>query len=249
MNTSFPDFIAHAFAQFGPTDSAAQRWDTANTLARSLGGTALNIGALQLDRDKPSWMLSSMSAAWLAQYVEEGLYKIDPFIPQIKARNTPIELDTRQRKADQPLNTHLLKAGYRFLYGLPFQGADRSERRVVTFCTDLTRDELVAQGALERIRFLAAILVIQVQPPDSTAPLPDQYFIRTPLSKREAEALALLAHGLRNDRIGERLGIAEVTVRKHINAARQKLGALTREQAVAIALKNKLITLGSGFDI
>ncbi len=249
MDTAFQDFIAHAFAQFGPTDSPARRWDTANSLSRSLGGTALNIGAIQLDSDEPSWMLSSMSAAWLAQYVQDGLYKIDPFIPQLKARNTPIELDTRHRRSSQPLNAHLLKAGYRFLYGLPFQGADRTERRVVTFCTDLTREELVARGRLERIRYLAAILVIQVLPPDSATPLPDQYFTRTPLSKREAECLALLAHGLRNDRIGERLGIVEVTVRKHIHAARRKLGALTREQAVAIALKNKLITLSSDFDI
>jgi len=43
--------------------------------------------------------------------------------------------------------------------------------------------------------------------------------------------------------------VAEVTVRKHINSARKKLGALTREQAIAIALQHGIIRLGITSDI
>lgn len=244
MPLSFIDFISQAHEAFRPEDSAAKRWDMANMLMKRLGGTALNIGAIQIDKTEPTWMLSSMSADWLHKYVNDGLYKTDPFIPMLKTRNTPIELNTSLRKATQPLNAQLFEAGYHFLYGLPFSGSDLSERKIVTYCSDLPRAELVARGYLDRIRILAAILVTQVYPLDSGAPMPDQYFSQNPLSRREAESLTLLAQGLRNQRISEALGVAEVTVRKHINAARKKLGALTREQAVAIALQHGFIRLG-----
>ena len=57
-----------------------------------------------------------------------------------------------------------------------------------------------------------------------------------PLSAREAECLQLLARGLRNDRIAERLGLHRATVEMHIARARRKLGAQTREQAIAKAV-------------
>lgn len=249
MRRSFAEFITETHEAFNPDDSAAQRWDTANRLIKRLGGTALNIGAIQIDNTEPTWMLSSMSAYWLYRYVNDGLYQIDPFIPMLKTRNTPIELDTSTRNPAQPLNADLFEAGYSFLYGLPFSGADLSERKIVTYCSDLSRAELVARGYLERIRILAAILVTQVYPLDSLALMPDQYFSQNPLSQREAESLTLLAQGLRNQRIAEALGVAEVTVRKHINAARIKLSALTREQAVAIALQHGFIRLGIVSDI
>jgi DNA-binding CsgD family transcriptional regulator len=56
------------------------------------------------------------------------------------------------------------------------------------------------------------------------------------LSRRERECLLWLAAGLRNDRIAERLGIARATVELHLARARRKLGAATREQALAKAL-------------
>jgi DNA-binding CsgD family transcriptional regulator len=56
------------------------------------------------------------------------------------------------------------------------------------------------------------------------------------LSKRERECLVWLVAGLRSDRIAERLGLARVTVDLHLARARRRLGAKTREQAVAKAL-------------
>ena len=249
MHSSYVEFISNTHEAFGPNDSASQRWETANMLVRRLGGTALNIGAIHIDRTEPKWMLSSMSPAWLYRYVNEDLYKIDPFIPLLQNRNAPIELDTTIRKHTQPLNPYLFEAGYKFLYGLPFSGSDLFERKIVTFCTDMTRAEIQARGYLRLIHILAAILATQVQPLDSSAPIKDQYFSKNTLSRREAESLALLAQGLKNQRIAEILGVAEVTVRNHINSARKKLGALTREQAIAIALQHGIIRLGITSDI
>ena len=61
------------------------------------------------------------------------------------------------------------------------------------------------------------------------------------LSPRERDCLGLVAEGRSDWEIGERLGIAETTVISHMQAARRKLGARTRAQAVALALMAGLI--------
>ena len=62
------------------------------------------------------------------------------------------------------------------------------------------------------------------------------------LTQREREVLALLADGLSNDDIGARLAISGETVRTHLRKAMTKLGATTRTQAVATALRLHLIS-------
>jgi len=61
------------------------------------------------------------------------------------------------------------------------------------------------------------------------------------LTEREHDVLALLTEGLSNAEIAERLGISAQTVRTHIEKAMARLGAATRTQAVAIALRRSLI--------
>jgi DNA-binding NarL/FixJ family response regulator len=62
------------------------------------------------------------------------------------------------------------------------------------------------------------------------------------LTERELEVLRLLADGLRHEEIGLRLGIGSETVRTHLRKASDRLGASTRTQAVATALRLGLIT-------
>ena len=74
-------------------------------------------------------------------------------------------------------------------------------------------------------------------PPDIAAQLARA--VRTPrrdrLTERERETLALLAAGLANRAIAERLGITERTVKFHVAEILARLGASNRAQAVAIA--------------
>lgn len=58
---------------------------------------------------------------------------------------------------------------------------------------------------------------------------------RDRLTAREREILALLAEGLANRAIAERLGITERTVKFHVAEILARLGASNRAQAVAIA--------------
>ena len=55
------------------------------------------------------------------------------------------------------------------------------------------------------------------------------------LSRRERETLGLLAEGLSNAEIAERLGIREKTVRNHLSNLFDKLGVWSRAQAIVFA--------------
>jgi DNA-binding NarL/FixJ family response regulator len=61
------------------------------------------------------------------------------------------------------------------------------------------------------------------------------------LTRRELDVLGLLAEGLQHEEIGRRLGISAETVRTHLRKASARLGAVTRTQAVAKALRLGLI--------
>jgi DNA-binding NarL/FixJ family response regulator len=62
------------------------------------------------------------------------------------------------------------------------------------------------------------------------------------LSARERGVLRLIAAGLSNRQIGETLSISERTVKFHVTAIFNKLGAENRAQAVALAAERGLLT-------
>jgi DNA-binding NarL/FixJ family response regulator len=64
-----------------------------------------------------------------------------------------------------------------------------------------------------------------------------------PLTPREVEVLELLAEGLANKAIADRLGISDQTVKFHVASIYSKLGAANRTDAVRRAVRRGLITL------
>ena len=64
------------------------------------------------------------------------------------------------------------------------------------------------------------------------------------LSDREREVLALLAQGLSNKAIAERLFLSVATVKYHVRLLLSKLGARSRAEAVALAWQHNLIEHG-----
>ncbi len=63
------------------------------------------------------------------------------------------------------------------------------------------------------------------------------------LTPREMDVLRLLAQGLPNRKIGERLRINERTVKYHVAAILAKLEAANRTEAVMRAIERGLITV------
>ena len=62
-----------------------------------------------------------------------------------------------------------------------------------------------------------------------------------PLTPREEEILTLVAQGMTNPKIAERLVISASTVQFHVHNILTKLQVQTRTEAVAVAIQNKLI--------
>ncbi|MBE7453258.1 MAG: response regulator transcription factor [Kofleriaceae bacterium] len=63
------------------------------------------------------------------------------------------------------------------------------------------------------------------------------------LTERERQVVALLAEGLSNKLIADRLGISDHTAKFHVNGVMAKLGAGTRTEAVVEAVRRGLVTL------
>ncbi len=76
-----------------------------------------------------------------------------------------------------------------------------------------------------------ALMHATTKPPDLGSDLTD----------RELEVLALLVEGLNNPAIAERLTISRSTVKHHVRSILSKLGTSSRTEAVALALKQKLV--------
>lgn len=83
---------------------------------------------------------------------------------------------------------------------------------------------------------VASKLMRQMQNPSALSP--------NPLTEREQEVLLLLAQGLPNREIAERLTVTERTVKFHVSAILGKLEAGNRTEAVAIAAQRGWVALG-----
>lgn len=100
------------------------------------------------------------------------------------------------------------------------------------------------QEILQSVRVVAAggtmwqpqQLALLVNRPDTHAPPYGS------LTDREQEVLHLVVQGLRNKEIADALGIAERTVKFHTNLIFQKLGVTSRSEAVALAIKQRLVS-------
>jgi DNA-binding NarL/FixJ family response regulator len=75
------------------------------------------------------------------------------------------------------------------------------------------------------------------------APLEDDDELTEELTPRETEVLQLLAEGLTNKAIADRLGISRHTVKFHVNAILTKLNAQSRTEAVVRATRSGLLAL------
>jgi NarL family two-component system response regulator LiaR len=64
------------------------------------------------------------------------------------------------------------------------------------------------------------------------------------LTERETEVLKLVAHGMSNREIAEKLVISEATVRTHVSSLLAKLHLASRTQAALFALREGLASLG-----
>jgi DNA-binding NarL/FixJ family response regulator len=108
---------------------------------------------------------------------------------------------------------------------------------LVRACRTVVRDEALLAPAITRRlieRFLAT-------PPPGSEPTA---FSR--LTARELEVFTLMARGLDNQQVADRLVISAATVRTHVTRILAKLGLRDRVQAVVLGYESGLVRPGEG---
>jgi DNA-binding NarL/FixJ family response regulator len=124
--------------------------------------------------------------------------------------------------ADEPTVLSALRAGARG-YLTKDAGADEISRAI----------SAVARGEAALDRAVQHQVIGAVAQAEATA-LPDG------LTPREAEVLVLIAEGLSNQEIAERLVVSPATVKSHVNRVFAKAGVRDRAQAVSYAYRSGL---------
>jgi DNA-binding NarL/FixJ family response regulator len=88
-------------------------------------------------------------------------------------------------------------------------------------------------------RLIAAFAAAAPAPPAAATIVPERLEV---LTEREREVVALVAEGLTNHELAERLVISPATAKTHVSRAMGKLDARDRSQLVVIAYESGLVT-------
>jgi NarL family two-component system response regulator LiaR len=97
--------------------------------------------------------------------------------------------------------------------------------------------ESVYRGEPSLSPAIAQKVLVELRQPSDRPPTPD------PLTDREVEVIRLVAKGLSNQEIAERLVVTEATVRAHVSNILSKLHLANRTQAALYALREGLASL------
>jgi len=116
-----------------------------------------------------------------------------------------------------------------------FRSADREAARGALHAASATFSELGARPMLRRAEDLARRARVAAHEPQRRRAEPDE------LTERERDVLALLAEGLTNPQIADRLFLSRKTVGIHVSRILDKLGARTRGEAVAAARRRGIV--------
>jgi DNA-binding CsgD family transcriptional regulator len=186
----------------------------------------------------------TLSPAIGKRWVTDGLYLSDPIVARALSSPRPFfwgaEYLASQRVADdiRAFYDGVRDDGAGSLFVIPMRCDPNRGLGLGLLGSDMRRDQFDAFLAEKAIVLAMAVLYA------------DQRMVTlsraenapgASLAPREAQCLELLTSGLKNEVIAQHMGISIHTVQLHLASAKKKLGAVTREQALAKALTFRLI--------
>ncbi|MEM7745499.1 MAG: LuxR C-terminal-related transcriptional regulator [Pseudomonadota bacterium] len=208
---------------------------------RPLGARSVGYGFVRDGKKARAW--STTPETWRRRYHEEGLGTHDP---EFK-RETRLPAAAAIRYADgypglgaapglDRLYEEVRAHGFTGTLFLPEDtGAGRRQMATLNVMTDVPDRSFARwvanEGALIKLMAMAVLPRVRAL----------RHAAEPVLSTRETEVLELLAQGHRVARIANLAGMSERTVDFHVANARRKLGARTRDQALALAVAEGLV--------
>ena len=250
---SLMDRVLTAHDRLAACATEAARWDVAADAMAGIGIDWITAGTAARTTPAAIAIVSTTPATLMRDYLGARLQETDPWMRHCAESSAVDSVDL----GTLGVSGSLLD-GAHALFGLladhgvshvclsPAWRGDRPGG-LVTYCRE--RDAaayLQTDEGQAMLRMLVATIAAWCRP-DRVGPDARHYRTGPTLSPREVEALHLLSLGLRTAEIAWRMGIECVTVGKHVASARRKLGARTREQALAVALREGLLSVGYDF--
>ena len=182
-------------------------------------------------------LLQHFPTEWAQRYSAEGYLLRDPIVQRLQVDRNPFSWSEAYDSCDRPGDVELIQGeasafGLREGYVISVTLLDDSVS-AVSFGGRHMEISDEEQGALGFVTNYAIGRLLQLRF-DQGQPAND-------LTPREFDCLLWAAEGKTDWEISVILGISKSTVVKHLLSARDKLGAVNKAHAIAMALREKLI--------
>lgn len=222
-------------------------------IVRSLGFDNFMYGASaspKLHHESRSYVFTTLSRDWVRRYDQQAYIDIDTRITRALDSPLPLIWDYetergRSAKSDAFLGDSLARGvgsgvvcgmhganNTRVIFALSSAAARIEDERRSEIVERL--GDIILLGACFHEIFKKSVVERGLPPLSQGAPL----------SQRETQCLELAARGLTTQDIALRLGLSERTIQFHFDGIRSKLSAANRQEAVAKAVAEGLISIG-----
>lgn len=199
---------------------------------RPFGVTAYAIGLLRKDGPPSVIYMTTWPKAWMELYAANGFITDDPLVAEALANPDPFTWNEMNARRTTSSGNRVVEAaatfGWHEGFAVPIHGPG-SARGVVALAAE--RMQWPDRGARDRLERVARCCFAVARR------LHERQAVRAVLTRREREALALVARGLEDAAIGEALGVTRASAHMYVERAKRRLGAATRAQAVATAIR------------
>lgn len=200
-------------------------------------------------RDTRCFVWSTLSSDWVARYDERGYVEFDPAVTRSWNRSVPLVWDSADYERDPRCSAYLADARrFGIASGVSISFRDRDHGRIYVALNSPVspvrhaRECAIAQRlgdiVLLALAFHECFMTHLV---DHEPTQPNRAPARRALSRREAQCLELAAKGMTSVDIGIKLGIRPRTANFHFQNIAEKLHALNRNEAIALAIGHGLI--------
>ncbi|HEY9080487.1 helix-turn-helix transcriptional regulator [Magnetovibrio sp.] len=240
MDTQTLDFIT----TISRSSSVDVAWTSTTRHMESLGADTVNYAFGPVDNLA---FMSTAQPGWIEHYMQENFDQVDHTVHHCMSQLTPIvsgaEYNTKRGDIGERALLMMRDAeqvGIKTAVTIPLRLQRDGDVGGFFFGTDQNTKNFMGLYEGVSTQITLAVLYSHTIIQDL---LRQEQANAVTLTTRERECLLWLAQGLNSEQISDRLMIARITVDTHIGSAKRKLGASTREHALARAIQLGLIAL------